>query len=108
MVQKIGRNKNTNDEATVLAEVELNSSTDTVLLPANPNRIALHVNNNSSTRGVWIKLQPAGQDNDKKGIYLAERNRNPVPYNMTPDNIYTGEVCAIADSGSPSVYITEY
>ena len=108
MPLKIGRNRNSNDVANVMDAIELNGNTTTVLLPENPSRIALHVNNNSETKGVWIKLQPASVDDKQKGIWLAKKKEGLSHWDMSPDNIYTGEVSAIADSGKPDVYATEY
>lgn len=108
MAKTIGRNQNRTDEALVLDAIPLNSTTTTTLLPANNLRIAVHVNNNSSNRGVWIKLQAADVDDDKKGIWLPPRRDGSSSWDMTPDNIYTGEISAIADVGTPDVYITEY
>ena len=103
-----GRNRNTNDVATVSAGITLNSVTSTVISAANPNRLALEVNNNFSTQAAWVKLQAATTDNDKKGIFLNKKNSGESSYSMIPDNVYTGEVSAIADSGTPTVYVTEY
>ena len=59
---------------------------------------------------MWIKLQPTGTDNDKKGIILSKRTDGigDNSWESGDDNIYTGEICAIADSDSPKVYVTEY
>ena len=108
MAVTIGRNRNRNDEASVNDGITLNSTTSTVIAAANPDRIAFHVNNNFSDKACWVKLQPAATDNDKKGIFLNEKEKGRTDWSMTPDNVYTGEISAIADSGSPVVYITEY
>ena len=107
-LDKDGRNRNTRRVANVVDAIELNSATTTVLLPENLNRIALHVNNNSENKGVWVKLQPASVDDKQKGIWLAKKKEGLSHWDMTPDNIYTGEVSAIADDGKPDVFITEY
>lgn len=103
-----GRNKNTNNIAVVSAGISLNSATSTVILAANPNRMSFDVNNNFSNQAAWIKLQAATTDNDKKGIFLNKKNAGVSSWQMVPDNIYTGEISAIADSGSPTIYVTEY
>lgn len=108
MALKIGRNKNTNDEANVVDAIGLNSATSTTILPPNPNRIAVSINNDSENNGVWIKLEPASANNTKKGIWLPKRSEGPLQWNMLPDNVYTGEISAIAATGTPDVYITEY
>ena len=108
MAFKLGRNRNKNDTATVSAGITLNSTTSTVILAANPNRMSFDVNNNFSNQAAWVKMQAASTDNDKKGIFLNKKNAGISSWSMSPDNIYTGEISAIADSGSPTVYVTEY
>lgn len=110
MTLSIGRNRNSNDVADVKVGVELNSTTTTIIAAANPDRISFMVDNNSNIKEAWIKLQPASTDDDKKGIFLARRvdASGETKWRMDPDNIYTGEISAIADSGSPLVYVTEY
>ena len=105
-----GRNTNTNDVATIPAGIVLNATTTVIIAAANPDRISFFVDNNSSVKQVWVKLQPASTDNDKKGIFLSARNDlgGSTQWSMDTDNIYTGEISAIADSGNPIVYITEY
>ena len=108
MVQLIAGNINTNDTATVGNGVTLNATTSTVIATANPNRIYFYVDNNFSDKACFIKLQAASVDNDKKGIFLNEKEKGDTRWEMPPDNIYTGEISAIADSGSPTVFVTEY
>ena len=111
MAQIRGRNFNTNDSASV-TEITTNPTTSTTAAAANKDRTYLHIDNNSNVTGVWVKLQAATEDDDKKGIYLSKNIAAEAPgttyWEMTPDNIYTGEVSVIADSGTPSVHVTEY
>ena len=106
-VQK-GRNINTHDEANIPEGIELNANTSTEILPANPNRIAVQINNNSSIQAAWIKLQDASVDDDKKGIFLHKKGDPHGEWNMVTDNVYTGAICGIAAAGNPIVYPTEY
>ncbi len=108
MAKRIGRNINTDDEATVSSGITLNSTTSTVISVADPNRLFFFVDNNFSDKASWIKLQAASVDNDKKGIFLNEKEKGKTSWAMPPDNIYTGEISAIADSGNPIIYVTEY
>ena len=103
-----GRNANVNDTATVADGITLNATTSTVIAAANADRIFFHVDNNFSDKAVWIKLQAASVDNDDKGIFLNEKEKGVTHWEMPPDNIYTGEISAIADDGNPTVYVTEY
>ncbi len=106
-----GRNTNANDKAEVTV-VTLNSTTSVVLAQANPNRVFFRADNNGNNNGVWLKLQPASLDDDKKGIYLSKNIPSEAPgevcWEMPTDNVYTGEICAIAAADSPDIYITEY
>ena len=108
MVQIIGRNQNTNDTATVSSAITLNATTSVLVAAANPNRTYLRIDGNSSNQGIWIKLQATADDNDKKGIFIQANTIGVSHWEMPFDNIYTGEVCAIADANGPAVYITEY
>lgn len=108
MALTTGRNRNANDVASISSGTTLNSTTSVVIAVANPDRIAFHVNNNFSDKACWVKLQTAATDNDKKGIFLNEKEKGSTEWDMPADNIYTGEISAIADSGNPVVYITEY
>ncbi len=53
---------------------------------------------------IWLKLQSASTDNDKKGIILLSGDY----FEMSADNVYPGEISAIVESGTEDVYITEY
>ena len=108
MPKMIGRNQNKNDEASVNEGVALDATTSVVIAAANPDRIAFHVNNNSAVSGAWVKLQAASIDNDKKGIFLEKSVLGINQWDMPTDNIYTGEISAIAENGTPSVFVTEY
>lgn len=104
----IGRTTNDSDGALVNAGVIVNATTSTVIAAANPNRITFHVNNNAAVRACWVKLQAASVDNDLKGIFLAQSNKGNSRWEMPTDNIYTGEISAMADSGTETIYVTEY
>ncbi len=104
----IGRNVNETDVATVSAGITLNGSTSTLISAANPDRIFFHVDKNGDEEAIWIKLQPAAQDDDKKGIFLTGTEKGITSWQMSPDNIYTGEISAISANGSSPVFVTEY
>lgn len=108
MTQKIERNRNTNNVATVKSAIELNNSTSVKIADANPDRIYFYISNDGSTEAIWIKLQAAAVDNDKKGIHLNKKGIAPSTWQMPSDNIYTGEICAIADANAPNIFVTEY
>lgn len=103
-----GRNRNTNDGAAVSEPISVGSVASTVLAGANPERMYFHAGVIGQIAPVFIKLQEAGTDNDKKGIFLGGINRSESSWEMPPDNIYTGEISAIADSGDVDVCVTEY
>ncbi|MEE8289577.1 MAG: hypothetical protein V3R25_09210 [Nitrosomonadaceae bacterium] len=108
MTKITGRNKSTSDEADVGTGVTLNSTTSVVIAAANADRTFFHVDGNFSEKASWIKLQAASIDDDKKGIWLNEKEKGGTSWTMPVDNIYTGEISGIADSGSPILYVTEY
>ena len=103
MAELIQRTRDTNDVAIISSAIALNTSTSTILSGAFVRRIFFAVSN-SSNKDIWLKLQAASVDNDKKGIFVP---RNSY-WEMQQDNIYIGEISAIANIGAPDIYITEY
>lgn len=105
----IGRNSNINDgtvvstPVTLSSAITLNSTTSVKIADALDDRI-IFIFSNPSGNQVWLKFQPTATDNDKKGIVVFGRS----VYEMPIDNIYTGEISAIAQTGTPDVYVTEY
>lgn len=103
MVKTIGRTINVNDIATLSQGITLNSSTSTKVADSNTDRINFTFSNPGNNQ-VWLKFQAASVDDDKKGIAILRGGF----YEMPTDNIYTGEVSAIAETGVPTVYNTEF
>jgi hypothetical protein len=103
MTKTIGRNLNVNIEAVLSGAISLNALTSTTIITANGNRIFFAITNNGA-KNIWLKLQAASVDNDKKGIYIPKQTY----WEMPMDNIYTGEISAISISGTPDIYYTEY
>lgn len=66
MSKQLGRNQNLTDESIISDGITLNASTTTLIAPANPKRIAFHVNSDGSNQAAWIKLQAASVDDDKR------------------------------------------
>lgn len=108
MSKRIGANTNVNDESIVKDGITLNSTTSIKISDANDKRIHFTVNNNSSTKAGWIKLQPATEDNKMKGIFLERRGFGDSRWSMPEKALYTGEISAISESGNPVIYVTEY
>ena len=108
MTLKTERTRNTNDVAIVSVGVTLNTATSVIIAAANPNRVFFHVNSDFPDKACWIKLQAATVDNVKKGIFLNEKEKGITQWEMPSDNIYTGEISAIAEDGNPIAYVTEF
>ena len=105
MVKRI---KNDSESAIISAAIPVTNQATVKIADANPDRKFFHVHANGDSKPVWIKLQSANTDNDKKGIWV-ERKAGVNPFwQMPPDNIYTGEISAIADSIGVDVFVTEY
>ena len=100
------RTKNTNDEATLSDAITLNATTSTTLDSGCTTSCRLYFAViNKTNFDVWLKLQAASVDNDKKGIFLPKKSI----WEMTADNIYTGEISGISDTApSVDIYINEY
>ena len=102
MGRTIGRNINRYDDPNITSGITLNSTTSTKILDANITRVGYRVSNTSS-QDVWVKEQSASIDNDKKGDIVWKRSKS----SSDPDNVYFGEVSAIAVSGNPVIYVVE-
>lgn len=103
-----GRSINDNDTAEVNT-YSLNSSTSTVIATANTERIFFHVNTDGSNdKDCWIRLYASSTDNTKQGIYLFEKEKGVNSWTMSADNIYTGEISAIAENTPVTLHVTEY
>lgn len=107
MAKKIERTTNRNTQAQV-AVTALNDATAVVIASADADRIYFQVNHDNAAMGVWIRLYPAAQDNDKRGIFLTPKTGSSVTWEMPVDNVYVGEISAIAEVGNPNAYTTEY
>ncbi len=107
MSHQTGRNANTSTEA-VTASVTLNTTTAVTIATVNEDRIHFEVNNNGSALGFWVRLYPAAQDDLKHGIWITPKTGSRPFWEMPNDNIYTGEISAIAEMDSPTAYTTEY
>lgn len=102
MAKRIGRNRNTVTE-TSMGTVSVDSITTAVVVGENLERIGLVISN-PNNQSCWIKEQAASVDNDKKGYYVIAGGKFIVP----TDNVYTGEVSAIFNSGgSKTLYFVE-
>lgn len=108
MVAKIESTRNTNDAALVSGAILLDAVTSVKIAEANPDRIFFCVNNDDGVQAVFIKLQAASIDNATKGIFLTRKTGSHIAWQMPSDNIYTGEISAIAVAGTPSIFVTEY
>ena len=107
MVKLVPKNVDTNTEATLTSAIALNATTSTTILAADTGLVSSKRKifiSNPTNKDVWVKLQAASADNDKKGIWLPKNSVLPLP----GGEIYTGEISAISVSGTPSVYLTTY
>jgi len=83
--------------------VALNATTFTTLLAANVNRIFLSVTNPNS-EDVIINLRAAASGVDDTGIWIPAGSGLMLDANA----MYTGEVSAIAVSGTPTVLVSSF
>lgn len=109
-----GRNRNANDEATVTT-VEVNDTTASKLVDANPDRIHLTINldGGSAEEEVFVRFYPAADDDLKRGMVIKRKILGATSINdprivMEGDNVYTGEISAISESGTFDLHITEF
>ena len=109
-----GRNRNTATEASVTT-VEVNENTASVVAVANPARIHITINLDGGTaeEEVFVRFYPAGDDDLKKGLVIKRKiigatSINDPRVSMDGDNVYTGEISAISESGTFDVHVTEF
>ena len=115
MSERIERTRNTNDEATLSDAITLNDATSVKIADADSRRIFFHIclEDGTTDKAVFIKLQAAIVDDDKKGICIIRRmsgndNLLIMDWTMPTDNIYTGEISAISVDGPINIYVTKY
>lgn len=105
MAKLVGRTVNRSDEASLSGPITLNATTPVKIADKNENRIAFIVSNPSLVSSVWIRYKPANKNGpENKGFLVAKGGTAK----MDPDNVYIGEISAIADIDSPVIYVTEY
>lgn len=108
MVATNGGNVNKNTEAVLSAEISVGSGTSVTILAAqvtgDAERIEVIITNNDN-KDCWIKYQAASVDNDKKGFLVAKKSVVTI---MDGQDIYTGEISAIADSGTTKIFVTSF
>jgi len=95
--------------ASVLSGISVSTGTAVSLLSENTNRKGLIFQNSSDNRAIWIRFQGASVDNDKKGILLfGTSHSSDSMISFDGPNMYTGEISAVIDTGTASIFITEY
>ena len=101
MAKKIGTNLNTS-ELSVDSTINTNSNTAVKIADAtNPEKnpiIKMTVFNNSR-RILWVRNRPAAEDDIKDGVAIPPLSPMVI---LDGSSIYTGEISAIIQSGSPS------
>lgn len=113
MTQDLRRVRNTTDEP-VTTTVTINDTTPVVLAVANPRRMYIRVclDSGLDNTEAFVREYPATQDDLKRGeILMREISANhslykPMYYTFA-DNVYTGEISAIAVAGTFDVHVTE-
>lgn len=93
MAKKTGRNRNTTD-ASVTTTVNVGSTTAVTVAAANPDRISVLITN-PNNQAFWVRERPAASDNLKDGEGVLPAGK----YRTIPDNIYTGEISVIFETG---------
>ena len=108
MTKRVGGNFSESDTSTLSGGIPINNSTSTLILAALASDVAPHIRviaTNDSNKDVWVKFQAASVDNDKDGFKLYA---NTTAVILELPNIYRGEISAIADSGSSTIFMTSF
>jgi hypothetical protein len=113
MTKQVGSTINTVDSVTTTT-VNIDSVTATTILAENPNRLYARVSLDYAVADTeaFIREYAAATDNNKAGILLTRvttGNNNLLrsEYTTIPGNVYTGEISAIAETGSFDLHIIE-
>lgn len=96
--------RDTVSSAVIAAAIATNTATSVTALAANSARKYVSISNSHASNHVYIKLQAASVDNLAKGFYLSHQET----FILHGDPMYTGEISAIAVSGTPDIYVTSY
>ncbi|MEE9304395.1 MAG: hypothetical protein V3U84_11530 [Thiotrichaceae bacterium] len=108
MAIRIGGNTKTNTDAVLSSGIAINATTSTTILAAQAVGDLPHIKvimTNDSNRDIWVKFQAASVDNDKKGFLIYGNSTVTL---LEGSDIYTGEISAISDIASSTVYLTSY
>jgi hypothetical protein len=109
MTLDVAKNISFNTDANIVT-VSVDSTTSSTLIAAQDinndgKRIKVLVCNDGN-KLLWVKLQPASTDNDKKGISVLPGTSMKL---IGDDDIYTGEISAIFEvGGARNVHVTWY
>jgi len=96
------RSNSTSATATLSSAITVNDATSTTLLSVNEDRIYIAIT--ATDNNMWLKLQAASVDDDKKGIFIPKN----FTYELFPRAIYTGEISGIGDTATAMAYTTEF
>ena len=96
------------ETASMSGPIVVTSAASVKIADANPTRSFFFVHIDGSEPGAWVKLQPATTDDDKKGIWIEGKVGKRDFWHMDGDNIYTGEISAIAQTADVNIYVTEF
>lgn len=111
---KKGRNINKNTEVDHKI-VEVNAITATELFPARDSRMTFTVTLQPGNfdADVYIRYYDAGTDNIKQGVDVLSRRLSGNDslfkghHSMQTDNVYTGAISAISESGTFNILVSE-
>ena len=98
----LGKSRNVNTAPVVLAGVAVNNSTSTTLVILTKFD-SLMVMTNDGNQDVWVKLQAASVDDDKKGFIVYKGTTTELDLEKIN---YPGEVSAITANGNSTMYLT--
>lgn len=93
--------------SSIPSPIELNNSTSVKILDYYQDRMSVEVCNiepSMSGKFIYLKLQPASTDNEKKGIVVFPGQC----WSEDSSKIYVGEISAISNFNNIFAYVTEY
>ena len=102
-MSKIGTNSNISEVASITDGIPI-GNVSTPLIETTKRTLRV-ICTNAGNMDVFIKFQPADDDDDFKGIIIYKGTTTDI---MVAPNIYAGKLCGITPVGSSTLFITSY
>ena len=104
MGKMLGKNRNSNDTAVLGAGIPMNAATSTTIVTL-VRTDSMMIMTNDGNQDLFVKLQAASVDNDKKGFILFKGTTSTLDLEAVT---FVGEVSGITKNGLTTIYTTVF